>query len=106
MIERGGGGGQSPSYGLLEMKRLSRNYFTECPYLCKQADGSYKIKECHVYCYQIVGHLGLTGMSWCDFFVKCEEDYHLERRHFDVAKWEQMKSKLDVFYFAYYVTCQ
>lgn len=40
-------------------------------------------------------------MSWCDFFVKCEEDYHLERIHFDVAKWEQMKSKRDVFFFAY-----
>jgi len=40
------------------------------------------------------------------FFVKCEEDYLLERIHFDVAKWEQMKSKLDVFFFDYYVRCQ
>ena len=46
-----------------------------------------------------MGQLGLTGMSWCDFFVKCEEDYHLERIHFDVAKWEQMKIKLDAFFF-------
>ena len=53
-----------------------------------------------------MGQLGLTGMSWCDFFVKCEEDYHLERIHFDVAKWEQMKSKPDKFFFEYYVTCQ
>ncbi|MEQ2308939.1 hypothetical protein AMECASPLE_033429 [Ameca splendens] len=48
----------------------------------------------------------LTGMSWCDFFVKCEEDYHLERIHFDDAKWEPMKTKLDVFFFDYYGTCQ
>lgn len=104
VIERGGS--ESPSYGLLEIKCPSKNSFTECPYLCKQADGSYKLKECHAYHYQITGQLGLTGMSWCDCFVKCEEDYHLERIHFDVAKWEQMKSKLDVFFFDYYVTCQ
>ena len=87
VIERGEG--KSPSYGLLEIK---------CPYLSKQTDGSYKLKVSHAYHYQIMGQLGLKGISWCDFFVKCEEDYHLERIHFDVAKWEQMKNKLDVFH--------
>lgn len=104
VVERAGS--ERPSYGLLEIKCPSKNSFTECPYLYKQADGTYKLKECHAYHYQIMGQLGLTGMSWCDFFIKCEEDYHLERIHFDVAKWEEMKSKLDVFFFDYYVTCQ
>ena len=76
VIERGGS--ESPSYGLLEIKCPLKNSFTECPYLCKQADGSYKLKECHTHHYQIMAQLGLTGMSWCDFFVKCEDDCHLE----------------------------
>lgn len=101
VIERGEG--KSPSYGLLEIKCPSKESFVQCPYLSKQADGSYKLKGSHAYHYQIMGQLGLTGISWCDFFVKCEEDYHLERIHFDVAKWEQMKNKLDVFYFDYYI---
>jgi len=103
VIERGS---ESPNYGLLEIKCPSKNSFTECPYLSKQADGSYKLKECHAHHHQIMGQLGLSGMSWCDFFVKCEEDYHLERIHFDVAKWEQMKCKLDAFFFTYYIMCQ
>jgi len=103
VIERGS---ESPNYGLLEIKCPSKNSFTECPYLSKQADGSYKLKECHAHHHQIMGQLGLSGMSWCDFCVKCEEDYHLERIHFDVAKWEQMKCKLDAFFFTYYIMCQ
>ena len=27
-----------------------------------------------------------TGMPWCDLFVRCAEDYHLERIHVNVAK--------------------
>ncbi|KAK0151329.1 hypothetical protein N1851_007528 [Merluccius polli] len=96
--ERGEG-----SYGLLEIKCPSRESFVQCPYLSRQTDGSYKLKRSHEYFYQIMGQLGLTGMIWCDLFVKCEQDYHLERIQFDVAKWEEMKTKLDVFYFDYYI---
>ena len=93
--------GESTNYGLLEIKSPSKNSFTLCPYLSKQEDGSYKLKESHEYYYQIIGQLGITGMTWCDFFVKCVEDHHLERIYFDPAKWVQMKNKLDVFYFDY-----
>lgn len=95
--------GESTNYGLLEIKCPSKDSITLCPYLVKQADGSYKLKESHEYYYQIMGQLGLTGMSWCDLFVKCAEDHHLQRIHFDGKKWEQMKNKLDVFYFDYYI---
>ncbi|KAK0151419.1 hypothetical protein N1851_007284 [Merluccius polli] len=96
--ERGEG-----SYGLLEIKCPSRESFVQCPYLSRQTDGSYKLKRSHEYFYQIMGQLGLTGMIWCNLFVKCEQEYHLERIQFDIAKWEEMKTKLDVFYFDYYI---
>lgn len=91
-------------YGLLEIKCPSKKSFTDCAYLSKRTDGSYTLKQCHAYHYQIMGQLGLTGLSWCDFFVECDEDYHLERINFDVEKWKQMKSKLDVFFFKYYMS--
>lgn len=103
VLEREGKGSQS--YGLLEIKCPSKRSFKECPYLFQHSDGSYKLKECHDYHYQITGQLGLTGMSWCDLFVKCEDDYHLERVFFNVEKWTEMKNKLDAFFFDYYIKC-
>lgn len=91
------------SYGLLEIKCPSRQSFELCPCLCKQTDGTYKLKNSHAYHYQIMGQLGLTGMGWCDLFIQCIEDYHLERIYFDSAKWEEMKVKLDVFFFNFYI---
>uniref|UniRef100_A0A0E9RCF5 Uncharacterized protein n=1 Tax=Anguilla anguilla TaxID=7936 RepID=A0A0E9RCF5_ANGAN len=44
-------------------------------------------------------------MMWCDFFVHCTNDYHLERIHFDAEKWESMKTKLDIFFFEYFLPC-
>lgn len=93
-IERG----DSPSYGLLEIKCPSKDSFEVCPYLIKQADGSYKLKESHTYHFQIMGQLGLTGMLWCDFFVKCAEDYHLQHINFDAVKWEDMKKQAGLFF--------
>ncbi|KAK0134419.1 hypothetical protein N1851_007030 [Merluccius polli] len=69
----------------------------------RRSDGSYRLKEIHAYYYQIIGQLGLTGMPWCDFFVMCAEDYLLQRIHFDVEKWCEMKDKLDMFFFNYFL---
>ncbi len=91
------------SFGLLEIKCPAKNSCQDCPYLQRQADGGYKLKETHVYYYQIIGQLGLTGMPWCDFFVMCAEDYHLQRIHLDVEKWGEMKDKLDLFFFDYFL---
>lgn len=91
------------SFGLLEIKCPAKNSCQDCPYLQRQADGGYKLKETHAYYYQIIGQLGLTGMPWCDFFVMCAEDYHLQRVHLDVEKWGEMKDKLDLFFFDYFL---
>lgn len=100
VIERQG----STSYGLLEIKYPSKDRYKNCPYLIKHADGNYKLKESHTYFYQITGQLGLTGMPWCDFFVMCTKDYHLHLIHFDATKWDDMKNKLDLFFFDYFLS--
>lgn len=92
VIERG----DSTSYGLLEIKCPSKDTKKDCSYLRRQADDRYKLKESHTYHYQIMGQLGLTGMPWCDFYVMCTNDYHLEHVHFDAIKWGDMKNKLEL----------
>ena len=91
------------SFGLLEIKCPSKSSCQDCPYLQKQSDGSQRLKETHAYYYQIIGQLGLTGMPWCDFFVMCEEDYNLQRIHFDVEKWCNIKNNLYLFFFSFFL---
>ena len=54
-------GNESPQYGLLEIKCPSKDSITKCPNFSIQTDGSYKLKECHTYYYQVMGQLGLTN---------------------------------------------
>ncbi|XP_061191746.1 uncharacterized protein LOC133199984 [Saccostrea echinata] len=69
-------------------------------------NNSYKLKSSHEYYYQIMGQMGLAGALWCDLFIWCRDDYHLERINFVPGKWQEMKQKPDMFYFHYYLpTC-
>lgn len=92
-----------PHHGLLEIKCPDKDSFEECKYLKKCNDGMYKLKHTHQYYYQVMGQMGLTGLKWCDFFVKCRNDYHKERVHFDAEKWEDILMLLDKFYFEYFL---
>ena len=56
-----------------------------------------------MYFYQIQGQMGLTGAKWCDFMVYCDNDYHIERIYFDTNFFDNMKQKLDTFYFTYFL---
>lgn len=91
-------------YGLLEIKCPSKDSYTECKFLIKQDNGTYKLRRSSQYFHQVMGQMGLTGMPWCDFFVFCNNDYHKERVHFDKQTWSNMKSALDKFYFDFYLT--
>jgi hypothetical protein len=100
----------APQCGLLEIEcPCIEESFTDCPYLKLNATtGVYKLRRSHKYFYQIMGQMALTGMTWCDFFVKCKEDYHLERVYFDKSIWSSMKEGLDKFYFDVFLpnTCR
>ncbi|XP_062617203.1 uncharacterized protein LOC134278910 isoform X1 [Saccostrea cucullata] len=94
----------TPQYGLLEIKCPDKDSFQECVYLKVTNDGTYKLKQSHQYYYQVMGQMGLTGLQWCDFFVKCRLDYHKERINFNADKWEEIKLSLDKFYFDYFLS--
>lgn len=87
-------------WGLLEIKCPIKDSITEMPYF-KCVNGTYKLKKTHSYYYQVMGKMLLSGAQWADFFVYCKQDYHLERIHFDSDFCQEMKLKLDLFYFQY-----
>lgn len=95
--------GYDKRYGLLEIKCPDQYSYTSCKYLQKHSGDTYSLKRNHEYYYQVIGQMGITGMPWCDFFVKCDNDYHLERIHFDIEMWGKMKTKLDWFFFEYFL---
>ena len=72
------------------------------PYLVEQ-DNKIYLKPVHMYFYQIQGKMGLTGAKWCDFMVYGDNDYHIERIYFDTNSFDNMKRKLDTFYFTYFL---
>ena len=91
------------SYGLLEIKCPSKESVTQCPYLVLRSNYKLQLKRTHEYFYQIMGQLFITGAPWCDFFVYCQNDFHCERVYPDQAFFEEMKNKLDAFYFDYFL---
>ena len=42
-------------------------------------------------------------MPWCDLFVKCDGDYHLERINFEAEMWGEIKAKLDWYFFEHFL---
>ncbi|KAJ8320593.1 hypothetical protein KUTeg_002180, partial [Tegillarca granosa] len=79
---------RNPPFGLLEIK---------CP------STSSVLERNHSYYYQVLSQLAATGLTWCDLYIWCENDDHLETIHFDNMQWQQVKDRLDEFFFSYYL---
>ena len=92
----------APPYGLLEIK-CPVNSLNDCIYLTKNESGSFHLKETHKYFHQIMMQMAVTGLEWCNFLVWTPEAHHLELICFNSDAWQQMKDKLDAFYFDYYL---
>lgn len=92
-----------PEFGLLEIKCPQVSSVLECKYLSKDQDGFLKLKRNHAYYYQVLTQLAVTGLEWCDFFVWCAYDHHLETIYFNEDVWQQVKHKVDDFYFSYFL---
>uniref|UniRef100_A0A8W8NUK7 SWIM-type domain-containing protein n=1 Tax=Magallana gigas TaxID=29159 RepID=A0A8W8NUK7_MAGGI len=90
-----------PPHGLLEIK-CPVNSLADCVYLSKD-ENSYHLKETHKYFHQIMTHLGVTGLKWCHFFVWTPEESHLELLRFDADIWQEMKEKMDLFFFNHFL---
>jgi hypothetical protein len=47
--------------------------------------------------------LAVTGLTWCYFFVWLYDENHLEVIQFDEEEWQDMKNKMDSFYFDHFL---
>ena len=94
---------QSDEGKTYEIKCLMQITYTNYQYIEKLSDNTYRLKRTHEYYFQIMGQLGITGMPWCDLFVKCDGDYYLERIHFEAEMWGKIKAKLDWYFFEHFL---
>lgn len=94
-------GRQNP-VGILEIKCPSVTSVLECKYLQKIGN-NLTLKKNHEYYTQIQMQLAITGLDWCDLFVWCEHDYHLETIEFNKDDWQLIKDKADRFFFEFFL---
>lgn len=93
---------EQPQFGLLEIKSPNIKNYVDAPYL-KVLSGTLQLKPSHAYYWQVQGQLLTTGMSWCDFVVSAQEDVFIQRIQRDEGVMEEMKCKIDMFYFYVYM---
>jgi len=92
-------------WGLLEIKCSMAEHLSNLKYLkCNERTGKYSLKKNHQYYYQVMGCLGLTGSCWSDFFVYCKSEFHCERIYFDEQMFNDILTKLNLFYFNYHLS--
>ena len=87
-----------PPHGLLEIKCLLRSSYTEAECL-QPIGGEYRLKRTHSYYIKVMGQMGLSGWEWVDFFLCCQNGYHLEGIVYSREKWVDVKTKLDTLLF-------
>ena len=94
---------RNPSFGLLEIKCPQVSSILECPYLIRDEEGQLKLKRNHNYYYQVLTQLAVSGLEWCDLFVWCSNDFHQETIYFNSDNWNEVKRKVDIFYFNHFI---
>ena len=47
--------------------------------------------------------MAVTGLKWRDFYVRLDNDSHLETIDFDEEFWQKAKDKLDLFFLTYFL---
>lgn len=65
----------------------------------KNGQVTYKLKRRHDYYYQTQCQMYCCKVEWCDFVVRTNKDFHVERIHRDQDWWKQQLAKLKEFYF-------
>ena len=63
-------------------------------------DSSFRLKTRHDYYYQVQTQLYCTARHWCDFIVRTNNDFHIERIYADKVWQENNIPKLKEFYFS------
>ena len=81
--------------GCLEIKcpfSMKDKLKLEIPWLIPE-NGSVQLNRSHSYYYQLQMQLFMTGRQYCDFFVWCPQNFHLERVFPDKDLWDTMSVK-------------
>ncbi|XP_077553227.1 protein roadkill-like [Haemaphysalis longicornis] len=93
------------SYGVLEIKcprtlrDLKASQLAAADFCCEMDEDKPKLKRDHPYYYQLLGQMGVSGLTWGDFVVYGFDFILIERVRFDQGKWENTRDILDDFYF-------
>ena len=91
-----------PPFGLLEIKCPQEDSVLDVKYLDKRGN-TLTLRNSFQYYTQIQTQMAICGLHWCDFYVWCKNDPHLETIHFDPICWDSVKDKVDKFYFDYFI---
>lgn len=89
-------------FGLVSIKYLNSLSFAECSLLVYQNKG-WQLKRASTSYWQIQAEMMITGVSWCDLLVLSKEDLLVQRIYRDISFINLMKSKLEDFFFSYYL---
>jgi hypothetical protein len=96
--------------GLLEIKNLSKHKkltIKECYNKCKAekkifplnfCNNTFSLKRNHSHYTQIQGQLMVTNRNWCDYMLRTEEDYYIERIFRNENFLLKLKERLDYFF--------
>ena len=61
------------------------------------------LKRNHSYNCQILTHLVVSGLEWCDLFVWCTNYIHQETVYMTKDVWISMKNKIDKLFFDHFI---
>ena len=95
---------ESSPWGLFEIKCSMKDERKDVPYLQQDlTTGEYSLKKSHLYYYQVIDCLGISGSGWSEFFVQCQKEYHYERIYKDDNLFSNICDDLHQFYFNYFL---
>ena len=98
------------SDGLLEIK-CPYKYRNETPvdaaknsdFCSELVEGKLRLKETHIYHYQIQGQMAITGKSWCDLYIWTLKGSSVQRIFFDKHFWKMVLQKINNFYLSHVI---
>lgn len=92
--------------GLLEMKNpfqmRDKTISEACAnssFCLEERNNKFNLKHKHNYYYQIQCQLYCTNREWCDFVLRTNKDFHIERIYRDNSWWKPQLDKLQEFFF-------
>ncbi|XP_061584620.1 uncharacterized protein LOC133449482 [Cololabis saira] len=93
---------ETKSFGLVHIECVNFQSFSECKFLACR-DGFLQLKLTHPHYWDIQGEMLVTGTSWCDLLVHSRKDILVQRIYRNETIIQNMKKKLDEFFFYYYL---